>query len=57
MWKKSWRDGDVINGPFVKDPTQKFPRFELPRAMLNGHLGRLGTNFVVYIYFKVSGFV
>jgi len=42
MWKKSRRDGNVVNGSLDNDSTQRVPGFELARAMWTT-LNRIGT--------------
>ncbi|KAL4153411.1 hypothetical protein QTP88_001244 [Uroleucon formosanum] len=42
MWKKSWKDENVVNSSLINDPTQRVPGFELPRAIWSD-LNRIRT--------------
>ncbi|KAL4153463.1 hypothetical protein QTP88_001296 [Uroleucon formosanum] len=42
MWKKSWKDENVVNSSLINDPTQRVPGFELPRAIWSA-LNRIRT--------------
>jgi len=42
MWKKIWKNENVVNSSLINDPTRKVPGFELPRAIWTA-LNRIRT--------------